>query len=162
ADTRRDPRGAVRQLVPLHRLPLDHRIGRDRDPHDRARRQPMRYVGTSVQRVEDDRLLNGNGNYIADFTAPGFLHAAFLRAPPPPPLPVASAAAAARALRGVVAVITGPGMAVSTTPLFGLAMSKAPPPPPYQALATDRVRHVGDPVALVVAESRYVAEDAVE
>jgi carbon-monoxide dehydrogenase large subunit len=122
----------------------------------------VRYVGTSVQRVEDDRLLNGSGHYIADLTAPGLLHAAFHRSPLPHARIVSIDASAARRVPGVVTVITGAEMATYTNRLFGLAMFGGLYTPPYDALATDRVRHVGDPVALVVAESRYVAEDAAE
>jgi carbon-monoxide dehydrogenase large subunit len=119
-----------------------------------------RFIGQSVSRKEDRRLLTGHGQYFDDVAVPGTLHAAFLRSD------VARATinrldvSCARELPGVVAVYTWRdfdgkyGDAWHT--LFGEAM---PVPPP---LAITDVRFVGDPVALVVAESRYLAEDACE
>lgn len=119
-----------------------------------------RYVGTRVQRVEDPRLLTGHGRYVDDVSVPGMLHAHFVRSP------VAHAeirsidVAAARRVPGVHAVYTGTDMAALTNPLVGLMPMPGLYNPVFHALAVDRVRFVGDPVALVVAKSRYVAEDA--
>ena len=121
-----------------------------------------RYVGSSVTRVEDDRLLVGKGRYIADLDRPGLLHAAFLRSPVPHARILGIDVAAARRLPGVVAVITGAEMKRMTNPFLNLGMLDGLYSPLYWALAVDRVRMVGDPVAIVVAESRYVAEDALE
>jgi aerobic carbon-monoxide dehydrogenase large subunit len=127
-------------------------------------RQAMagRYVGTSVQRLEDERLLTGKGRYIADVTAPDLLHATFLRSPYPHATITSIDAAAARRLHGVHAVITGAEMAEFTNPLLSLVAMDGLYSPYFFALATDKVRHVGDPVALVLASSRYVAEDAMQ
>src|SRR6266436_2350297 len=121
-----------------------------------------RYTGASIKRSEDPRILTGAGRYIDDVKLPGMLHAAFVRSPLAHGRVLAVDAAAARALPGVVAVYTGADMAAMTLPgqdpLFAM-MGGGGPAPEYTLLATDKVRFVGDPVAIVVAESRYLAED---
>ena len=117
-------------------------------------------VGSAVPRVEDRRLLAGQGRYVDDVTVPGMLHAAFLRSPWPHAAIRSVDTAAARHHPGVVAVLTGSDMQRLTHPFFGTLALPGLYGPPYWALATDRVRMVGDPVAIVVAESRRVAEDA--
>lgn len=126
-----------------------------------------RSVGMSVKRVEDPRLLSGKGTYLDDVTLPGMLHAAFLRSAVPHGRLLSVDATEARALPGVVAVYTGEDLARLTEPVVGGAVSgfnmiPGMALPTFSALATDKVRHVGDPIALVVAESRRVAEDAAE
>ncbi len=117
-------------------------------------------VGSSVKRVEDKRILTGNGKYVADVVVPGMAHAAFLRSPFPHARIVSVDAGAARALPGVIAVLTGEDMTAISQPLGQLVPTPGQVAPPYAALATDKVRLVGDPVAMVVAEDRYIAEDA--
>ena len=117
-------------------------------------------VGASVPRVEDGRLLAGRGRYVDDVTVPAMLHAAFLRSPWPHATIRSIDTAAASSSPGVVAVLTGRDMQRLTHPFFGTLALPGLYGPPYWALATDRVRMVGDPVALVVAESRRLAEDA--
>ena len=127
-------------------------------------KQPMaqRFVGESVKRSEDQRILTGTGNYVDDVQLPGMLHAAFLRSPLAHGTITGIDISAAESVPGVVAVYDGAGMQslLSETAkppgLFG------PAPVKFTLLATDKVRLVGDPVAVVVAESRYVAEDALE
>ncbi|MEW6475776.1 MAG: xanthine dehydrogenase family protein molybdopterin-binding subunit [Actinomycetota bacterium] len=121
-----------------------------------------RLVGASVGRVEDRRLLAGAGRYIDDVTVPGMLHAAFLRSPYPHAEITSIDAAQARALPGVHLVLTGEDIKRRTYPFFGLFAFEGLYQPSYWALAVDRVRHVGDPVAIVVADSRRLAEDACE
>jgi len=121
-----------------------------------------RYVGASVKRVEDQRLLTGRGRYVDDVTVPAMFHAAFLRSPWPHAIIRSVDTAEARRHPGVLAVLTGADMQRLTHPFFGALALPGLYGPPYWALATDRVRMVGDPVALVVAESRHVAEDACE
>jgi len=121
-----------------------------------------RFVGSSVTRVEDQRLLTGKGSFIADMTLPGMLHAAFLRSPMPHARINSIDVSAARRLPGVYTVVTGEEMKARTNPLLNFAMFDGLYIPHYWALATDRVRMVGDPVALVLATSRHVAEDALE
>ena len=125
-----------------------------------------RLVGQRVLRNEDARLLTGRAMFVDDVQLPGMLHAAFLRSDH------AHARLrnvdASRALRrpGVVAVYTAndlgdywkPGpLLVSPPPIKDLVFREATQVP----LVRDKVRHLGEPIAMVVAESRYIAEDAV-
>jgi carbon-monoxide dehydrogenase large subunit len=119
-----------------------------------------RYIGQAVTRKEDKRLLTGHGRYVDDVTLPGMLHAAFLRSESAKATITAIDVSEARALPGVVAVFT----AADFDGRFGEAWHamlgeqlQVPPP-----LAVSDVRHVGEPIALVVAETRYIAEDAIE
>jgi carbon-monoxide dehydrogenase large subunit len=117
-----------------------------------------RFVGQSVQRKEDRRLLTGHGQYVDDVAPAGLLHGAFLRSELAKAAIAGIDTSAAAALPGVVAVFTW----AEFNGRFGeawhamLGEQLVVPPP----LAITDVRHVGDPVAFVVAESRYVAEDA--
>jgi len=121
-----------------------------------------RLVGARVARVEDPRLLTGRGRYVDDLTLPGMAHAAFLRSPYPHARIVGIDVAAARALPGVRMVLTGVDMQKMTGAFLGMMPLDGLYDPPYFALAVDRVRLVGDPVAIVVADTRRVAEDACE
>jgi aerobic carbon-monoxide dehydrogenase large subunit len=125
----------------------------------------QRYTGASVKRSEDPRILAGRGRYVDDIKLPGMLHAAFVRSPLAHARVLAVDASAARALPGVVAVLTGADLDAVTIPgqdpLFAM-MAGPGPKPEYTLLATDKVRFAGDPVAVVVAESRYLAEDGCE
>ncbi|MGH3281477.1 MAG: xanthine dehydrogenase family protein molybdopterin-binding subunit, partial [Trebonia sp.] len=125
----------------------------------------QRYTGDSIKRSEDPRILTGSGRYIADLKLPGMLHAAFVRSPLAHGRVLAVDASAARDLPGVVAVLTGADLEEVTVPgqdpLFAM-MGGGGPAPEYTLLATDKVRFVGDPVAIVVAESRALAEDGCE
>jgi aerobic carbon-monoxide dehydrogenase large subunit len=124
-----------------------------------------RYTGASIKRSEDPRILTGTGRYVDDIKLPGMLHAAFVRSPLPHARVLSVDASAARALPGVVAVLTGADLEAMTVPgpdpLLSL-MGWTGPSPEFTLLATDKVRLVGDPVAVVVAESRYLAEDGCE
>ena len=119
-----------------------------------------RYIGARLRRVEDRRLLTGQGRYVDDVPVAGVLHASFLRSPQPHAEIRSIDVAAARALPGVKLVLTGAQLKHRTYPFFGPLALPGLFNPTFWALATDRVRHVGDPVALVVADSRAVAEDA--
>jgi carbon-monoxide dehydrogenase large subunit len=121
-----------------------------------------RWMGQSVPRKEDPRLLSGHGRYIEDVTVPGMLHAAFVRSDVARGRIVRLDAEAARQLPGVRAVYT----AADLNPLvhetwWGMAGKDAMYPPKF-CLAEGDVRFVGDPVAIVVADSRYIAEDGVD
>jgi carbon-monoxide dehydrogenase large subunit len=121
-----------------------------------------RYTGASIKRSEDPRILTGGGRYVDDIKLPGMLHAAFVRSPLAHARVLAVDVSAARALPGVVAVLTGADLEAMTVPgpdaLF-VMMGGGGPSPEYSLLATDKVRFVGDPMAVVIAESRYLAED---
>src|ERR1700749_2865425 len=124
-----------------------------------------RYTGASIKRSEDPRILTGAGRYVDDIKLPGMLHAAFVRSPMAHARVLSVDVSAALALPGVVAVLTGAELEAMTVPgpdaLMAL-MGWAGPTPEFTLLATDTVRMVGDPVAVVIAESRYLAEDGCE
>src|SRR5271163_584498 len=116
-------------------------------------------VGTPVLRKEDPALLSGRGRYADDLPIPvGTLHAHVVRSPHAHAEIVRIDIAKAAAHAGVWAVITGEDVRKLSDPF--LAAIKVPVL--QWALAVERVRYVGEPVALVVAESRYIAEDAAE
>jgi len=125
-------------------------------------------IGQSVRRREDLRFLTGQGNFLADIDFDGQLHGAVLRSP------IAHAeirgidTAEAAALPGVAAVLTGADVAadgIGVIPAGATVTNRdgnPNPVPPRPPLAQGRVRHVGQPVAFVVAESLEVARDAAE
>jgi carbon-monoxide dehydrogenase large subunit len=121
-------------------------------------------IGAAVKRKEDFRLLTGRGKYAADVRLPGLLHAAVLRSPHPHARIAALRADAARSLPGVAAVITAADLgAVGRIPVrLGQRAGAGPSACLQPPLATGMIRYVGEPVAFVVAESRYLAEDALE
>jgi carbon-monoxide dehydrogenase large subunit len=120
-----------------------------------------RFVGRSLKRVEDPPLLRGAGLYTDDVRLPGTLHVAFARSPHAHARITRLDAAAARRAPGVALVVTGPDVAH----LAHLRPNRIVPGmkiPPHAILAQDVVRGVGEPVAVVVAETAYEARDAVE
>src|SRR5881628_1244958 len=117
-----------------------------------------RWIGQSMKRVEDPRLLTGRGKYIDDIVVPNMAHAAVLRSPHAHARIKKIDASKARLLPGVLLVLTGAEAVEQTGPLPCFAN----PPVAQYCIAVDRVRHVGETVAAVVAESRYIAEDAVD
>jgi aerobic carbon-monoxide dehydrogenase large subunit len=121
-----------------------------------------RFVGQSVKRREDPRLLAGRGRYADDVTLPGQLHIAFLRSDVAAGRIVRMDTEAARSLPGVRAVLTGAELNPVSGPLWATTMGPPEYGPQMHPLAQDDVRFAGDPIALVVASSRYVAEDACE
>ncbi len=125
----------------------------------------QRYTGASIRRSEDPRLLTGRGRYVDDIKLPGMLHAAFVRSPLAHARVLSVDVCAARALPGVVAAFTGADLEAMTVPgpdALSTLMGAAGPTPEFTLLATDKVRFAGDPVAVVIAESRYLAEDGCE
>jgi carbon-monoxide dehydrogenase large subunit len=124
-----------------------------------------RSFGAPITRNEDARLLSGQALFVDDVELPGMLYAAFLRSNVAHARIVSVDASAARARPGVVAVYTAEDLGAYWSPGPLLV-----PPPPIQGitfnqrtqvpLAKDKVRHVGEPLAVVLAESRYLAEDA--
>ena len=122
----------------------------------------MPYIGSRVKRKEDVRLLRGIGKFVGDIHRVGMAHAAILRSTHAHARILKIDATAALKLPGVIGVLTAADMpGVKTIPMRtgvipGLERSQQTP------LATTKVRYVGDPVAVVVAESRYLAEDALE
>ena len=129
---------------------------------------PEGAIGVSVQRKEDDRFLRGHGRYTDDITLPQQSYAVVLRAPLAHARIRSVDTADAKAMPGVLAVFTGEDVAADglgglpcgwqVTGKEGQVMQE----PPHPLLVTDKVRHVGDNVALVVAESLAEAKDAAE
>src|SRR5919201_2758361 len=117
-----------------------------------------KWIGKSIRRVEDPRFLTGRGHYVDDITLPGMLHAATLRSPYAHAWIKSIDVEEARKLPGVVAVVTGAEAAELCNPMpdFGPQPDKHV----WRCLAVDKVRYVGEGVVAVVAESRYLAEDA--
>ncbi len=119
-----------------------------------------RYLGQSVTRKEDQRLLTGHGLYVDDVRVAGTLHAAFLRSDLARAAITRVDTSAAKEMPGVVAVYTWEDFNGITGPGYHAMLGEelvVPPP-----LAITDVRYAGDPVAIVIAESRYLAEDACE
>ena len=125
----------------------------------------FRYIGKPIRRKEDRRFLTGRGQFVDDVKLPNALHAAILRSPHAHAHIVSIDTAPAREMPGVVDVLTFQDIAAMVEP--------RPIPVRLRAysdllrflqypLAHGKVRYVGDPVAIVLAESRYLAEDAVE
>jgi aerobic carbon-monoxide dehydrogenase large subunit len=121
-----------------------------------------RFMGQSVARREDPRLLTGHGHYIEDVVLPGMLHAAFVRSDVARGRIVRLDVSAARAVPGVHAVLKGSEINVCVHETWWHMGGKEAMYPPKGALADGDVRYVGDPIAIVIAESRYIAEDAAE
>jgi carbon-monoxide dehydrogenase large subunit len=123
-----------------------------------------RFTGASVKRSEDPRILTGTGCYVDDVRLPGMLHAAFVRSPFAHARITNIDVTEARKVPGVIAVLTGSELDTLTVRGPGSAGMFAGnlPMPSFSILATDKVRLVGDPIVLIVAESRYLAEDAGE
>jgi CO/xanthine dehydrogenase Mo-binding subunit len=115
-----------------------------------------RWVGKSMNRVEDPRLLRGEGRYIDDISLPGMLHAAVVRSPHAHARIVNVDTSRAERVPGVIRVLTGVDVAELAAPLpsFGAG------PIIQDMIAIEKVRHYGETVAVVVAEDRYIAEDA--
>jgi aerobic carbon-monoxide dehydrogenase large subunit len=124
-----------------------------------------RYLGAPVRRNEDGRLLTGKALFVDDVELPGMLHAAFLRSPLAHARIGRIDPSKARQREGVVAIYTAddlgpywrPGpLLVPPPPIAGITFNERTQVP----LAKGKVRHVGEPLAVVIAQSRYVAEDA--
>ena len=122
----------------------------------------MRYVGKRIARTEDNKLLKGQGAYVDDLHLPNMLQGAVLRSPHAHATIVSIDCTAARALKGVHAVYTH-------NDLTGRARGRAPSMLPNPAIRFERTQEIlaskeatfaGEAVAFVVAENRYIAEDA--
>jgi aerobic carbon-monoxide dehydrogenase large subunit len=122
-------------------------------------------IGQPVPRKEDARFLTGRGTYTDDINRPGQVYAYILRSPHAHAELGRIDTAKAKAAPGVLAVFTGADMQVGGLPCGWLIKSKDGSPmaePPHPVLAQGKVRHVGDPVAAVIAETRAQAKDASE
>ncbi|UFZ05177.1 xanthine dehydrogenase family protein molybdopterin-binding subunit [Bradyrhizobium ontarionense] len=125
--------------------------------------RPNSYIGRAVPRPNAKRLLAGRGRYVTDIRLPRMLHAAFLRSPYAHARIVAIDTGQARALAGVHLVAAGTDIAKVCTPWTGtLDHFKGMTSEPQLPLPLDRVVWAGQAVVAVVAESRAIAEDALE
>jgi aerobic carbon-monoxide dehydrogenase large subunit len=127
---------------------------------------PFEGIGASVKRKEDLRFLSGRGQYVDDLQRPRQTHAIILRSPHAHATITSIDMAAAAAMPGVVAIYTGSDLAaIGGLPCGWQIHSKDGAPmaePKHPVLAEGKVRHVGDPVAVVIAETRGQAKDAAE
>ena len=119
------------------------------------------WVGRSMPRLEDAFLLTGRGRFVADFEPPGTLHLVIVRSEAASATIAGIDASAALKLPGVTAVITAAELA-GVAPLRGVLDRPGFVPTDMPILAADQVRHVGEPIAAVLADSAYTAEDAAE
>ncbi|MBX9592810.1 MAG: xanthine dehydrogenase family protein molybdopterin-binding subunit, partial [Roseomonas sp.] len=125
-------------------------------------------IGQPIRRFEDARLLRGQGRYTDDLRAPDAAHAVFLRSPHAHARIVAIDVAPALSLPGVIAVLTGEDAVADGIGTLPCAVPRQRPDgspmprPPYRPLAVGAAKHVGDPVALIVAETKQQARDAAE
>lgn len=115
-----------------------------------------RFFGKRIKRFEDPRLLLGDGAFIEDFQLPGMLHAAFVRSPYPH-AEIGELPTAAAWVEGVVGVYTAADFNLIPTPT--VIPHPAYRPCSQPPLAQGKVRFVGEPIAVVVAQTRYQAED---
>ncbi|SFJ81872.1 xanthine dehydrogenase family protein molybdopterin-binding subunit [Thermoflavimicrobium dichotomicum] len=116
-------------------------------------------IGQPMSRVEDARLTSGQGTYIDDLNPlPNIHHAAILRSPYPHARIKSIRTEKAQQMPGVKGVVTGQDIVEMTKP-FPVGVTA---PVKYYSLAVDKVRFVGEPVAVVVAKNRYLAEDALD
>jgi 2-furoyl-CoA dehydrogenase large subunit len=116
------------------------------------------WVGKGMERREDARFLTGRGKFLDDMRLPGMKHAAILRSPHAHAKISSIDFSAALELPGVIDVVTGEYIKAMSNP-FPCGVNV---PTEYYSCAVDRVRYVGEPVAVAVAENRYIAEDALD
>jgi len=123
-------------------------------------------IGQRIHRKEDRRFITGEGRYVDDIALPGMAHAAVLRSPHAHAKITSIDIEQASAMPGVLAIFTGADLAaaaIGNLPVGWIVPHTKGGPmvqPPHPVLASERVRHVGDPVAFVVAESRAEAVSA--
>ncbi|MEH7254764.1 xanthine dehydrogenase family protein molybdopterin-binding subunit [Neobacillus niacini] len=122
----------------------------------------QRFIGAKVNRLEDDKFIRGNGRYIADITLPGTLHAAFLRSPHAHALIKKINTDKAKKIPGVIGVWTGDDIKDKSDPLIWKMPIEEMQLSVQPLIPYDKVKFVGEAVAVVVATNRYIAEDAVE
>jgi len=129
-------------------------------------RKSNAFIGRPIERIEDMRLLRGRGQYVGDLAADGALHAVVLRSGVAHGLIRRIDTSGALAQPGVHAVITAQDIAQALAPIPVIPMRQEPTPQlkPYEqpVIAHGKVRYVGEPLALVVAESAAIAEDALD
>src|SRR3954464_13314184 len=123
-------------------------------------RSAARFIGQSVPRREDPRLLTGHGQYVDDVTLPRMLHAHFVRSPIARGVLTGIEVEAARAFPGVAAVLTAAEVNHQALAAWPTMMGPDAGGPPERILAEGDVRYVGEPIAIIVAASRGGAAGA--
>src|SRR5471030_1148834 len=118
-------------------------------------------VGRSIRRIEDQRFLTGTGRYVDDIASPDCLWGHVLRSPHAHATIDRIDSSAAKAMAGVHGIFVAADLA-ALGPMPCMAAVKPLIVPPRSALANGRVRHVGDPVAFIVADSADIAREAAE
>ena len=124
----------------------------------------MGYIGSAVKRVEDKRFITGKGQYTDDIVLPNMTYAVIIRSPHAHAKIKSIDASEALATPGVIAVYTGKDMVddgIASLP-NGWAIGDDQKEPPHYPLAPDKARHVGDGVAVLIAEDKTTAQDAAE
>jgi carbon-monoxide dehydrogenase large subunit len=134
-------------------LPMDRDSGSDAE---------RKLVGQPLRRLEDARLLAGRGRYVDDLPDRHALHVAVLRSDRAHARILAIRADAARMMPGVRDVVTWSDLATTIKPALATSRMRGYQPTPIPALANSIVHYVGEPVAAVLADNRYLAEDAME
>ena len=121
------------------------------------------YIGRPMERVEDLRLVRGRGTYVADVNRPNQLYAVILRSSTAHGIIRSIDSSEALALPGVHRVLTAKDLG-NKVPIIPLRLQPLPQLEPFHqpVLADNKVRYVGEPVAVVIAESAALAEDALE
>ncbi len=122
----------------------------------------MTYLGQGIRRVEDPRLLRGAGQYVDDLRFPGMLYAGFVRSPHPSARITSIDDSATLLVPGVAAVHTATNLPEVARPVPAAAMPPALQARGFSPLATDTVRYVGEPVAVVLADDREALADALD
>ncbi len=126
-----------------------------------SQKTPDRWIGQSLRRKEDNRLVRGRGKFVDDFEMAGMLYARFVRSPYGHAKIRSVDASAARAHPRVACVLTGPELKDLVQPFMEIGPEPGSKIVDFP-MAVDRARYQGEPVALVVAESQPIAEDAAE
>jgi len=122
--------------------------------------RPNAYIGSPIERIEDQRLLSGSATFVGDLNPAGLYHAVILRSSVAHGVVRSVDASAARSHPGIVAVITAAD--VGEVPIIPFRQHAIPQAEPYlqPVIARDKVRYVGEPIAVIIAIEQAIAEDA--
>jgi carbon-monoxide dehydrogenase large subunit len=122
--------------------------------------RPNAYIGSPIERIEDQRLLSGSATFVGDLNPAGLYHAVILRSTVAHGVIRSVDASAARSHPGIVAVITAAD--VGEVPIIPFRQHAIPQAEPYlqPVIARDKVRYVGEPIAVIIAIEQAIAEDA--
>src|SRR5262249_2603393 len=157
--------GLVGQSLPLHGLHRNRRGGAGRARGLQKRGWPMKnaFIGSAVERREDLRFLRGRGGYVDDLSPDGLLYAVILRSPVAHGRRLSMDPTAALKSPGVHAVITARDMPQGP-PIIPMRLQPLPEFKPFEqpVIADSKVRYVGEPLAVVLAQSVALGEDAIE